>query len=212
MDQYIRGAIQSDLADIPGTYLQPKQKQQPYQKTSPSSAKSSSKNNGDNPLVTGTFLVAQDTATGRIVGSVAGEDKSDTLVDDDDSDSQSFLFELRRMSVDASLRRRGVGKLLLQGLQDFLIQQHHQQRQYRRSSSNSGSSSSSSSLTLFLTCSNLQYAAHGLYESNGFVKVKEVEYPLNSGGGWTALQSVFRVWFYRKVLVAGSGIWENPIV
>lgn len=80
------------------------------------------------------FLVAE--RDGKIVGTVGGEDKGDGVL------------ELRRMTVDASVRNRGIGLRLIQALEKQV-----------------------SPKKIYLSCSSVQYAAHRLYEKAGFVRV-----------------------------------------
>jgi GNAT superfamily N-acetyltransferase len=87
MDKYVHHSIASDLSDISKHYL----------------------TNG------GTFLVAEDSLTGRIVGMVAGENKEDDNIVD-----SSGKFELRRMSVDTPFQRRGLGRQLVHCLEERL--------------------------------------------------------------------------------------------
>lgn len=59
----------------------------------------------------GTFLVAEQNG-GNIVGCIAGQYHQD--------DDTNKLFELRRLSVDAKMQRRGLGRRLVQGLEEEL--------------------------------------------------------------------------------------------
>lgn len=61
----------------------------------------------------GTFLVAEDLVTGQLVGCVGGEIK---LQKEDKK-----MFELRRMSVDSKIQRRGLGTRLVRSLEDSLV-------------------------------------------------------------------------------------------
>lgn len=88
MEGYIRQSLASDLADIPKHYFA----------------------NG------GTFLVAEDTTTGRIVGIVGGEHKETNSIEGEKN------FELRRMSVDATIQRQGLGRRLVTSLEERLRQ------------------------------------------------------------------------------------------
>ena len=82
MDGYVRKSIETDLADIPKLYIQKG----------------------------GSFLVAQETSTGRIVGIVGGEIKE-----------EKGKFELRRMSVDGLVQCNGIGRRLTSALEERLV-------------------------------------------------------------------------------------------
>ena len=60
----------------------------------------------------GVFLVAESASTGRVVGCVGGQRKADEL--------EKQMFELRRMSVDPTVQRCGLGRRLIQSLEDEL--------------------------------------------------------------------------------------------
>ena len=63
----------------------------------------------------GTLLVAQDVKSGDIVGCIAGQHKVD------EEPAKKKTFELRRMSVDSRVQRRGIGKRLVESLEQELI-------------------------------------------------------------------------------------------
>jgi predicted GNAT family acetyltransferase len=89
----------------------------------------------------GNFLVAA-TPDGKVVGMVAGEPKEDNSI------------ELRRMSVDQTIQKKGVASRLIQRLQE--------------------DAKKAGFVNMFLTCSSVQYAAQGLYRKNLFDLVKTV--------------------------------------
>ena len=137
---YIQHSIDADLSNINDVYF----------------------NNG------GTFLVAVDTSSStspnRIVGCVAGEKKTTKKQQEDDQqqqqqqgkddDGSNIIYELRRMSVDGTIQRRGLGKKLIQALENELfnvVGKTHPK--------------------IYLTCSNLQHSAHHLYRKSGFLHV-----------------------------------------
>ncbi|GAX22839.1 hypothetical protein FisN_24Lh122 [Fistulifera solaris] len=99
----------------------------------------------------GVFLVAEDDATGTLLGMVAAE-----------STPQDGVFELRRMSVQAQAQKRGIGKQLIRRLEHELGPTKQQ---------------------IYLTCSSVQYAAHRLYETMGFIKTKTQNY-----GKWQGIR------------------------
>jgi GNAT superfamily N-acetyltransferase len=91
----------------------------------------------------GAFLVAVDTSSDKIVGIVGGENKSE--------DHADGVYELRRMSVDSKLHRRGIGRRLVESLEKELLPD---------------------CCRIYLTTSSVQAAAHSLYKRAGFVSVK----------------------------------------
>jgi GNAT superfamily N-acetyltransferase len=89
----------------------------------------------------GSFLVAA-TPDGKVIGMVAGEPKEDNSI------------ELRRMSVDQSIQKKGVASRLIQRLQE--------------------DAKKAGFVNMFLSCSSVQYGAHGLYKKNLFDLVETV--------------------------------------
>lgn len=100
----------------------------------------------------GVFLVAED-AEGTLLGTAAAEATQDERV-----------FELRRMSVSKASQKRGIGKLLIQKLEDELGTGKKQ---------------------IFLIVSSVQYAAHRLYQSSGFTRTATLEF-----GIWLTRQGI----------------------
>jgi GNAT superfamily N-acetyltransferase len=95
----------------------------------------------------GSFLVAA-TPSGKVIGMVAGEAKEDNKT-----------MELRRMSVDQTIQKKGVASRLVQRLQE--------------------DAKKAGFTNMFLLCSSAQYAAHGLYKKNAFDIVKTL--PMMNG-------------------------------
>jgi GNAT superfamily N-acetyltransferase len=91
----------------------------------------------------GAFLVAIDSSSNKIVGMVGGENKSEEHADG--------VYELRRMSVDVKLQRKGIGRRLVESLEKELLPDCRQ---------------------IYLTTSSVQAAAHVLYKRAGFVSAK----------------------------------------
>ena len=87
----------------------------------------------------GSFLVAA-TPIGKVIGIVAGEPKEGNSI------------ELKRMSVDQTIQKKGVASRLVQRLQE--------------------DAKKAGFAKMFLSCSSAQYAAHGLYKKNSFDLVK----------------------------------------
>jgi ribosomal protein S18 acetylase RimI-like enzyme len=118
----------------------------------------------------GAVVVAVDTSTNQVVGMVAGQEvvKKEEAVGDgiqnksNDIDggvvkNSVVVFELRRMSVDTRIQRRGIGQRLIRQLeQELLPRDMHK---------------------MILTCSSIQYAAHRLYEKAGFRLVEQMTFP-----------------------------------
>jgi predicted GNAT family acetyltransferase len=94
----------------------------------------------------GSFLVAA-TLGGKVIGMVAGEPKENNSI------------ELRRMSVDQTIQKKGVACQLVQRLQE--------------------DAKKAGFVNMFLTCSSAQYAAHGLYKKNSFDLVRTL--PMMAG-------------------------------
>jgi ribosomal protein S18 acetylase RimI-like enzyme len=84
-------------------------------------------------------------------------------------------YELRRMSVDSSIQNRGLGTLLIQQLE--------------KECTNASS--------IFLTCSNVQYAAHTLYRKCGFTIKNEFVFPLLGS-------KAFRIYQFEKSMNRSS--------
>lgn len=100
----------------------------------------------------GCFLVATTSTNEKnIVGIVGGEFKEKNP----DAGDGKRVYELRRMSVDAEMRGRGIGKLLVQRLEKELSQSRVSK--------------------IFLYCSNLQPPAQALYKSQGFQVANEIK-------------------------------------
>ena len=118
----------------------------------------------------------------RIVGCVAGEKKKKTQKkqqqqqpqeeDDqrrrqqqgqDEDDDDDGVYELRRMSVDSTIQRRGLGKKLIQALEKEL--------KNVVVVGSKGGCQMKKMKKIYLTCSNLQHSAHHLYRKSGFVHV-----------------------------------------
>lgn len=98
----------------------------------------------------GAFLVAED-PEGTLLGMVAAEPTK-----------EEGVFELRRMSVSSKSQKRGIGKQLIQKLEEELGSDKKQ---------------------IYLICSSVQYAAHRLYENSGFTKVTIGDY-----GKWQGIR------------------------
>ena len=113
----------------------------------------------------GLFLVAvtKDKGVDRVVGMVGAEFKETTT-------SDGNVYELRRMSVDVTVRGRGIGQRLVEELEQRLPVP----------------------CKIILYTSNLQYAAHRLYEKLGYTKEGIENY-----GNWP---SKFEIWCYVKHL------------
>ncbi len=79
-----------------------------------------------------------------------------------ESTPKGGVFELRRMSVHTQAQKRGIGQQLIRRLEHELGPTKQQ---------------------IYLTCSSVQYAAHRLYESMGFIKTKTRKY-----GKWQGIQ------------------------
>jgi GNAT superfamily N-acetyltransferase len=128
----------------------------------------------------GIFIVAVDRKVPeKIVGTIAGEIKDkvsffpgDGLDDDNSSSSkgsrQQRIMELRRMSVDQDCHKRGIGRRLVQAL-------HHQVKPD----------------VAYLTCTNVQYGAHRLYEQAGYVRQQIPGFKLACFG-------TLQIWGYKK--------------
>jgi GNAT superfamily N-acetyltransferase len=114
----------------------------------------------------GLFLVAATHDTDHVLGMVAAEFKKE-----ESNHTNVPVYELRRMSVDASVRGLGIGKKLLTALEDRLP----------------------TPSKIILYTSNVQYAAHRLYERQGNSKQGVEVY-----GKWSL---GFEIWYYVKTLL-----------
>ena len=102
----------------------------------------------------GVFIVAVNDETNQIIGMVGGENKSAT--------KGHGVYELRRMSVAASAKQRGLGRRLVSELEHRLKQQHKLRK-------------------LYLTTLSTMWPAQSLYLRAGFSLTKTI--PLE-GRNW----------------------------
>ena len=114
----------------------------------------------------GLFLVAATQDTDRVVGMVGAEWKEPSTTNEGNP-----VYELRRMSVDASVRGVGIGRKLVEDLEQKLP----------------------APCKIILYTSNLQYAAHRMYEKQGYKKEGIETY-----GNWP---TKFEIWCYVKHVV-----------
>jgi ribosomal protein S18 acetylase RimI-like enzyme len=98
----------------------------------------------------GTFLVAVDKHSGRVVGMVGGEKTTK-------KDGESTI-ELKRMSVDTTVHSRGLGTKIVGELQQQARKLGFQK--------------------MVLSCTSAQFAANRLYRKCGFTLIKQTPFPL----------------------------------
>ena len=174
-DQYIHNSLNDDLSRIPDVYLAGR----------------------------GTFLVAvqkQRTSTinhrneeeTSIVGCIGGQEHHSDQNSDDGN--VPLVFELRRMSVSDKCRRQGLGRKLVQTLEQHIIQ---------ACTANKKTSSPPPSMNMFLTCTNAQPAAHRLYESCGYTLVKSMAYTY-----WLYWNG-FSIYKYERTLTSNAPTNES---
>ena len=165
--QYIHNSLKDDLCRIPDVYLAGR----------------------------GTFLVAVQKRTSTIihrnedetsiVGCIGGQEHHS---DQENDNVPLLVFELRRMSVSDKCRRQGLGRKLVQTLEQHIIQACTANKK----------TSPPPSIRMFLTCSNAQPAAHRLYESCGYTLVKYMAYTY-----WLYLNG-FSIRKYERTLITNE--------
>mmetsp|Transcript_21866 Transcript_21866/g.60794 ORF Transcript_21866/g.60794 Transcript_21866/m.60794 type:complete len:406 (+) Transcript_21866:1-1218(+) len=161
---FIETEIKNDLSNIPAVYLKPR----------------------------GTFLVAIDPQSQEIVGCIAGQDKNDAPKDDqrDTDDKESYYsssrnpafanhwqFEIRRLAVRDTHRRRKLAQRLLAILEERLLDGSKKGSITKDTTTSMVSSSTSTSvlfpgMLLFLTCSSNQVPAHHFYAKLGYQRTQ----------------------------------------
>ena len=138
--QYVQYSLMSDMSNIPSVYQQ----------------------HG------GCFLVAVEVSTNQVIGMVGGEFKPNETSDGDKGmdrrGGDDVVYELRRMSVDRRIQRRGLGRRLIRLLERTLLQ--------------------AGMTKLILTTSNLQYAGHALYDREGFQLQPKKHFPSANKAFW----------------------------
>lgn len=112
----------------------------------------------------GIFLVAVNKDTDMVLGMVGGEYKHKEVI----AGSQRDVYEVRRLSVGPEARGKGLGRRLMEALQERVP---------------AGS-------RLFADCSNIQPTAQRLYVKNGFGLTSQ--FPLKDWPG------AFNIWRYEK--------------
>ena len=170
--QYIHNSLKDDLCRIPDVYLAGR----------------------------GTFLVAVQKRTSTIihrnedetsiVGCIGGQEHHS---DQENDNVPLLVFELRRMSVSDKCRRQGLGRKLVQTLEQHIIQACTANKK----------TSPPPSIRMFLTCSNAQPAAHRLYESCGYTLVKSMAYTY-----WLYWNG-FSIYKYERTLTSNAPTNES---
>ena len=127
----------------------------------------------------GCFLVAVDRRSpSRILGTLGGEIKDKAPFSEDGCLSAGHghgdikkqkVVELRRMSVDISCHKGGIGRRLVEFMHNRLKPD-----------------------VAFLTCSNVQYGAHRLYEKAGYVRSDKIP------GLRRHVLGTIQIWGYKK--------------
>ena len=186
--RFIQASIQSDLSNIPSVYFP--------------SDDDNDKNNKNKNI--GTFVVAVDQTSGRIIGCVGGEFKHQNKDENNEeprkedpdnlcatnqeeeessqasskSKKNTVVVELRRMVVDPAVHGRAVGRKLVATLESILWNQVVVVQKNTLQPTNPSSSSQNDPfvLHLTLTCSNIQVPAHKLYTKAGFTHTQTI-YP-----------------------------------
>jgi ribosomal protein S18 acetylase RimI-like enzyme len=112
----------------------------------------------------GAVVVAVDKWTNQVVGMVAGQEIVNNKEEESMAGGGVIMYELRRMSVDTRIQRRGIGQRLIRQLENELPRDKQK---------------------VIRTCSSIQYAAHALYKKAGFTLRETMPF---SGFSWLLQQ------------------------